>query len=87
VQSAQLAERLAMRQYQAGTVTYLSVVTTQATSLTNQRNAVTLLGRQLVASVALIKATGGGWQAEAAAAAGAADAATSTPSAPPMAAR
>ncbi len=63
VQSAQLAERLAMRQYEAGTVTYLSVVTTQATSLTNQRNAVTLLGRQLVASVALIKATGGGWQA------------------------
>ncbi|WP_112069391.1 MULTISPECIES: efflux transporter outer membrane subunit [Herbaspirillum] len=62
VKSAQLAERLAMRQYQAGTVTYLSVVTTQATSLTNQRSAVTLLGRQLVASVALIKATGGGWQ-------------------------
>jgi outer membrane protein TolC len=87
VQSAQLAERLAMRQYQAGTVTYLSVVTTQATSLTNQRNAVTLLGRQLVTSVALIKATGGGWQAEAAAAAGPADAATSTPSASPMAAR
>ncbi|KAF1043384.1 MAG: Outer membrane protein OprM [Herbaspirillum frisingense] len=61
VKSAQLAERLAMSQYQAGTVTYLSVVTTQATSLTNQRTAVTLLGRQLVASVALIKATGGGW--------------------------
>ncbi|WDZ94222.1 efflux transporter outer membrane subunit [Herbaspirillum sp. WKF16] len=63
VKSAQLAERLAMSQYQAGTVTYLSVVTTQATSLTNQRTAVTLLGRQLVASVALIKATGGGWRA------------------------
>ncbi|BEV15874.1 efflux transporter outer membrane subunit [Herbaspirillum sp. DW155] len=63
VQSAQLAERLAMSQYRAGTVTYLSVVTSQATSLTNQRSAVTLLGRQLVASVALIKATGGGWQA------------------------
>ena len=57
VKSAQLAERLALSQYQAGTVTYLSVVTTQATSLTNQRSAVTLLGRQLVASVALIKAT------------------------------
>ncbi len=62
VKSAQLAERLALSQYQAGTVTYLSVVTTQATYLTNQRSAVTLLGRQLVASVALIKATGGGWQ-------------------------
>lgn len=63
VRAAQLAERLALSQYQAGTVTYLSVVTTQATSLTNQRSAITLLGRQLVASVALIKATGGGWQA------------------------
>jgi NodT family efflux transporter outer membrane factor (OMF) lipoprotein len=61
VQAAQLAERLALSQYQAGTVTYLSVVTTQAASLTNQRTAVTLLGRQLVASVALVKATGGGW--------------------------
>jgi len=61
VKAAQLSERLALSQYQAGTTTYLSVVTTQATSLTNQRTAVTLLGRQLVASVALIKATGGGW--------------------------
>lgn len=61
VKAAQLSERLALSQYQAGTTTYLSVVTTQATSLTNQRTAVQLLGRQLVASVALVKATGGGW--------------------------
>lgn len=63
VKAAQLSERLALSQYQAGTTTYLSVVTTQATSLTNQRSAVQLLGRQLVASVALVKATGGGWRA------------------------
>jgi NodT family efflux transporter outer membrane factor (OMF) lipoprotein len=63
VKAAQLSERLALSQYQAGTVTYLSVVTAQATALTNQRTAVTLLGRQLVASVALVKATGGGWHA------------------------
>jgi len=62
VKAAQLSERLALSQYQAGTTTYLSVVTTQAASLTNQRTAVTLLGRQLVASVALIKAVGGGWR-------------------------
>jgi NodT family efflux transporter outer membrane factor (OMF) lipoprotein len=62
VQAAQLSERLALSQYQAGTVTYLSVVTTQATALSSQRAAVVLLGRQLVASVALIKATGGGWR-------------------------
>lgn len=63
VKAAQLSERLALSQYQAGTTTYLSVVTTQTAALTNQRAAVTLLGRQLVASVALIKATGGGWRA------------------------
>lgn len=61
VQSAQLSERLALSQYRAGTATYLGVVTAQALSLANQRTAVQLLGRQLIASVALIKATGGGW--------------------------
>ena len=61
VQASQLAERLALAQYQAGTATYLSVVTAQTLSLTNQRSAVQLRGRQLAASVALITATGGGW--------------------------
>jgi NodT family efflux transporter outer membrane factor (OMF) lipoprotein len=63
VKAAQLSERLALSQYQAGTATYLSVATAQTATLTNQRTAVQLLGRQLVASVALIKATGGGWRA------------------------
>ncbi len=61
VQAAQLAEQLALRQYRAGTVSYLAVVTTQALSLVNQRTAVQLQGRLLVASVALVKASGGGW--------------------------
>ncbi|HEY9067103.1 MAG TPA: efflux transporter outer membrane subunit [Burkholderiaceae bacterium] len=61
VQAAQLAERLALSQYRAGTATYLSVITAQTLSLTNQRTAVQLRGRQLVASVGLITATGGGW--------------------------
>ena len=63
VEAAQLAERLALSQYRAGTTTYLAVVTTQAASLAAQRTAVTLLGRQLVSSVSLIKAVGGGWHA------------------------
>lgn len=63
VQASQLAERLALSQYRAGTATYLSVVTAQALSLTNQRTAAQVLGRQLSASVALIAATGGGWTA------------------------
>lgn len=63
VKAAQLSERLALSQYQAGTATYLSVAVAQAAALTNQRTAMQLLGRQLVASVALIKAAGGGWHA------------------------
>jgi NodT family efflux transporter outer membrane factor (OMF) lipoprotein len=61
VEAAQLAERLSLSQYRAGTASYLSVVTTQAASLEAQRTAVQLTGRQLVASVGLIKAVGGGW--------------------------
>jgi len=61
VKAAQLAERLALSQYRAGTASYLSVVTAQTLSLTNQRTAVQLRGRQLAASVSLITATGGGW--------------------------
>lgn len=61
VRAAQLAEQLALTQYRAGTATYLSVVTAQTLLLTNQRTAAQLLARQLVASVTLIRATGGGW--------------------------
>ena len=63
VAAAQLAERLALSQYRAGTASYLSVVTAQTLSLSNQRSAVQLRGRQLAASVSLITATGGGWNA------------------------
>jgi outer membrane protein TolC len=75
VRASQLAERLALSQYRAGTATYLSVVTAQTLSLTNQRTAAQVLGRQLAASVSLIAATGGGWNASDATAANA-DAAT-----------
>jgi len=61
VKAAQLAETLALSQYRAGTATYLAVVTAQTLALTNQRTLVQLVGRQLAASVTLIKATGGGW--------------------------
>lgn len=61
VKASQLAELLAMSQYRAGTATYLSVITAQTLSLSNQRTAAQLRGRQLAASVSLITATGGGW--------------------------
>ncbi|ARP83442.1 RND transporter [Bordetella genomosp. 8] len=63
VTASRLSERLALAQYRAGTTTYLTVVTAQALTLSNERTAADLLGRRLLASVALIKATGGGWNA------------------------
>jgi NodT family efflux transporter outer membrane factor (OMF) lipoprotein len=61
VRSAQLAEQLALNQYRGGTNSYLNLVTAQAQSLSTQRAAVVLRGRQLAAAITLISATGGGW--------------------------
>jgi len=63
VKSSQLAERSALAQYRAGTLSYLNVVTEQTLSLTNQRAAVQLRGRLIAASISLVAATGGGWSA------------------------
>lgn len=54
---------LTTNQYKAGTVSYLNVVTVQASQLSNERTAVSLLGRRLSAAVGLIRALGGGWYA------------------------
>lgn len=63
VKSAQEAERLTLNQYKAGTVPYSSVVTAQATSLSAQQTAIGLTQNRLTASVTLIQAIGGGWDA------------------------
>jgi NodT family efflux transporter outer membrane factor (OMF) lipoprotein len=55
------AANIALNQYKAGTVSYLDVVVAQSTALTNARNSLNIRGRNLVASVALIRALGGGW--------------------------
>ncbi|MGO4158024.1 efflux transporter outer membrane subunit [Cupriavidus sp. YAF13] len=65
VDAARVAERVSLAQYRAGTASYLSVVTAQALSLSNERTAIQLRGRELAASVALVKAIGGGWQSDA----------------------
>ena len=62
--AAREALRLIENQYRAGTVDYNSVVTVQATALSNERSNLTLLGNRLLASVQLIAALGGGWQVE-----------------------
>ena len=63
VRSARESVALTINQYKAGTVSYLSVVTVQASLLSNERTAVSLLGRRLAAAVGLIRALGGGWNA------------------------
>ena len=62
--AAREAERLALSQYTAGTVTYLSVVSAQTTALSNARSAAILRGQRFMTAVALIRALGGGWQQE-----------------------
>jgi NodT family efflux transporter outer membrane factor (OMF) lipoprotein len=62
VEAARQSVQLTLNQYKAGTVSYLNVVTVQAQLLAEERNAVNLLNRRMAATVALIKALGGGWQ-------------------------
>jgi NodT family efflux transporter outer membrane factor (OMF) lipoprotein len=49
-------------QYQAGIVSYLNVVTTQATALSAARSELDVTGRRLVANATLLKALGGSWR-------------------------
>lgn len=66
VASAQKSLDFAMSRYREGAVSYLEVVQSQTVALTAQREALDLDTRQLRASVALIRALGGGWEAPAA---------------------
>jgi NodT family efflux transporter outer membrane factor (OMF) lipoprotein len=63
VEAAQESVKLATNQYKAGTVSYLNVVTAQNTAYSNQRTALTIINSRLAASVLLIKALGGRWDA------------------------
>ena len=63
VDSAALATEISLNQYKGGITTYLSVITAQALELSNRRSEVDILTRRIVASVLLIKALGGGWEA------------------------
>ena len=53
--------RLFINRYAGGVDTYLQVVTSQTTALSNEQNEIDIRRRQLDAGVLLIKALGGGW--------------------------
>jgi NodT family efflux transporter outer membrane factor (OMF) lipoprotein len=65
VKAARESVTITTNQYKAGTVNYLAVVIVQATALANERTALGILGQRLTASVGLIMALGGGWDASA----------------------
>jgi multidrug efflux system outer membrane protein len=60
--SARRASALAQTRYDAGYVSYLEVIDAQRTALSLERASAQLAGQRWTASVALIKALGGGWQ-------------------------
>lgn len=63
VKAAQQAVAVTSNQYKAGTVSYLNVIVVQTTALADERTALDILGRRMTASVLLVKALGGGWNA------------------------
>lgn len=62
VADARKALEIANNRYVGGVTNYLDVITAQTTLLSNQRLETQLLGQQLVNTVYLVKALGGGWE-------------------------
>jgi multidrug efflux system outer membrane protein len=63
VEDARRALEIANNRYVGGVTTYLDVITAQTTLLSSERLETQLLGQQMVSSVYLVKALGGGWDA------------------------
>jgi NodT family efflux transporter outer membrane factor (OMF) lipoprotein len=61
VEDARRELDIANNRYVGGVTSYLDVITAQTTLLTSQRLETQLLGQQMVSSVYLVKALGGGW--------------------------
>jgi outer membrane protein, multidrug efflux system len=65
VQDAKQLLQLANDRYSGGLVAYLNVIDAQQSLLTSERQDVQIHGQQMTLSVALVKALGGGWDAQA----------------------
>ncbi|HTL16524.1 MAG TPA: efflux transporter outer membrane subunit [Patescibacteria group bacterium] len=64
LEAAQRTVGIANNRYKAGLVTYLEVASAQSAALSLERTVVQLQGQKRIATVGLIKAIGGGWQAD-----------------------
>jgi NodT family efflux transporter outer membrane factor (OMF) lipoprotein len=63
VEAARRALDISTNRYSGGLVNYLDVVTAQQNLLSNEQQLAVIQGQRLVASVLLVKALGGGWDA------------------------
>jgi NodT family efflux transporter outer membrane factor (OMF) lipoprotein len=63
VKAAQEELDILLNQYRAGTVAFTAVVVAQATLLNDEQSALTVRQNRFLATVALIEALGGGWDA------------------------
>jgi len=63
VDAAQHQEDIALARYKSGLADYLTVIVAQSIDLSNQITSAEILTRQMSASVLLVKALGGGWDA------------------------
>ncbi|MBS0413760.1 MAG: efflux transporter outer membrane subunit [Proteobacteria bacterium] len=61
--AADQTEQQVLNRYRAGQVSYTDVVTAQVSALSARRSVLQLIGQRQTATVALIQALGGGWQA------------------------
>lgn len=61
VEAANRSVTVALNEYNAGTEAYTTVVTAEASALSDAESALTVQGNRLTASVALVDALGGGW--------------------------
>jgi NodT family efflux transporter outer membrane factor (OMF) lipoprotein len=63
VAAAEHSLQLSTNRYRGGVSSYLEVITAQSIALTDERVSVDILRRRMTATVLLIKALGGGWDA------------------------
>lgn len=64
VKSAEQAVEIAINEYRAGTQNFTTVVTAEATALSDEQSLLTTRAQRLTAAVNLVVALGGGWSAE-----------------------
>ena len=63
VRAARDSLSISTYQYKGGTASYLQVIISQTIAFQNERSSLDILARRMVASVLLIEALGGGWDA------------------------